>query len=166
MPKAVSNSSTLTHLSALGRLDLLQTWYEEVVIPPAVWKEVVEQGRGRAGSQEIKRAAVTGWIRIVAPTDELLIRLLKRELGEGEAEAIVLALQERSDILLVDESDARRVAEVYGLRKTGIVGILIRAKREGRIMSLAQELGRLRTEVGFWISDALYRQALEVVGEA
>ncbi len=36
---AVSDSSTLIHLAVLGRLELLQTWYEQVLIPPAVWRE-------------------------------------------------------------------------------------------------------------------------------
>ena len=67
--------------------------------------------------------------------------------------------------MLLDESDARRIAELFDLRKTGIVGLLIRAKREGRISSLREELDRLRGEGGFWIGDELYLQALKAVGE-
>jgi len=40
----VSNSSTLIHLSAIGRLVLLKDFYGQIIIPPAVWKEVVEEG--------------------------------------------------------------------------------------------------------------------------
>ena len=36
---AVSDSSTLIHLAVLGRLELMQMWYEQVLIPPAVWKK-------------------------------------------------------------------------------------------------------------------------------
>jgi predicted nucleic acid-binding protein len=43
MPEAVSDSSTLIHLAVLGHLQLLREFYDQVVIPPAVWKEVPHQ---------------------------------------------------------------------------------------------------------------------------
>lgn len=165
MPRAVSNSSTVIHLAVLGHMRLLQDFYEQVLIPPAVWKEVVEEGQGRAGVREVEEAARSGWLKVMAPTNELLVRLLKRDLDKGEAEAIALALEQKAEIALLDESDARGVADVYGLRKTGIVGLLIRAKNEGKIGSLRNELDRLRQDAGFWVRDDLYRIALEAVGE-
>ena len=165
MPAAVSDSSTLIHLAVLGRLGLLREFYDQVLIPPVVWKEVVEEGRGRAGAGEVEEASRSGWLKVMAPTDELLLRLLKRDLGEGEAEAIALVLEQKAEIILLDESDARRVADVCGLYKTGVIGLLMRAKREGKIDSLRQELDRLRQEGGLWISDDLYQQALEAGGE-
>lgn len=56
MPLVISDSSTLIHLARIGRLDLLQRFFESITIPPAVWREVVEQGRGRAGAIEIEQA--------------------------------------------------------------------------------------------------------------
>jgi len=38
-----SDSSTLIHLAAIGRLPLLREFYEKIIIPPAVWREVVEE---------------------------------------------------------------------------------------------------------------------------
>ena len=165
MPGAVSDASTLIHLALLGRLELMREFYDEVLIPPAVWKEVVEQGHGRAGAREVEEAARSGWLKVEAPTNELLLRLLKRDLDDGEAEAIALTVEREAEVVLLDESHARRRAGVYGLPKTGIVGLLIRAKREGKIALLRQELDRLRHDAGFWISDELYRQALKAVGE-
>ena len=66
---------------------------------------------------------------------------------------------------LLDELEARRVADVYGLPKTGVVGILIRAKLEGKVASLREELDRLRREASFWIGDEIYWQALKAVAE-
>jgi hypothetical protein len=165
MPAAISDSSTLIHLAALGRLILLREYYTEVFIPPAVWREVVEEGRGRPGAREVEEAARVGWLKVVAATDEPLVRLLKRELQDGEAEALALAVERQVEIVLLDESEARRVAAVYGLRKTGVVGILIQARLDGKVTSLRQELDRLRQDAGFWITEDLYRQALEAVGE-
>ncbi len=65
----------------------------------------------------------------------------------------------------LDELEARRVANVYRLHRTGVIGILIRAKLEGKVASLREELDRLRNEAGFWIGDEVYRRALQVVAE-
>ena len=93
------------------------------------------------------------------------MRLLQRDLNEGEAEVIALAVVRRADLVLLDESEARRVAELYGLVKTGVVGVMIRAKREGRVQSLQAELDKLRLQAGFWIEELLYHRALRVVDE-
>jgi predicted nucleic acid-binding protein len=166
MPGAISDSSTLMHLSMLGRLGLLQEFFGEVLVPPAVWREVVEEGRGRSGSQEVEEAARLGWLKIAAPTNQELVQLLKRSLDNGESEAIALALEHQPEVLLLDESDARRMADVYQLRKTGIIGLLMRAKHEGKLGSLRDELDRLRQEAGFWINDSLYQEVLQAMGES
>ena len=68
-------------------------------------------------------------------------------------------------IILVDETEARRVADLYGIPKTGIIGLLLRAKREKIIDLLKPDLDRLVIQSGFWISRSLYQQALEAAGE-
>jgi predicted nucleic acid-binding protein len=165
MPLVISDTSTLIHLAAIGRLALLRDLYQKITVPSAVWKEVVEGGKGRVGTVEIEAARQTGWIVMMPPTNEPLLRLLKRDLDEGESEAIALAIERQADLILLDETDARQVAERYSLPKTGVIGVLIRAKREGKIASLQAELDKLRSQGGFWIAEKLYQQALRAVGE-
>lgn len=165
MPKAISNSSTLIHLSSIGKLKLLREFYGKITIPSAVWKEVFEEGKDRIGATEVKKARQEGWIDVVSPTNEPLLQLLKRDLDDGEAEVIALAIEQKADIIFLDESDARRIAEIYGLPKTGVIGLLIKAKKEGKIKSLRKELEILRNKAGFWIKEELYQQALRSVGE-
>jgi len=86
-------------------------------------------------------------------------------LHEGESETIALAVQLTTDVVFLEESEARRTARVYGLNITGVIGILIRARREGRIPSLQEELDRLRNDAGFWIGDDIYKKALHASGE-
>ncbi len=161
----ISDSSTLIHLAAIGRLDLLRGLYGRIVVPPAVWKEVVEQGGERVGAAEVEQGKQAGWIEIQAATNQPLLRLLEHALDEGEAQVIALGVEQPDALVLLDESDARQIAAVYSLRKTGAIGVLVRAKREGKIESLRVELDRLRGQGGFWIEDGLYRQALQSVGE-
>ena len=40
MPAVVSDASVLICLGALGQLHLLRTFYQEILVPEAVWKEV------------------------------------------------------------------------------------------------------------------------------
>ena len=160
MPLAVSNSSPLIHLSLIGRINLLRR-FSGVFIPPAVWREVVEQGGSRPGATEIREARESGWLRVVEPSNTALVRLLEQELHPGEAECIVLAIEIRPDALLLDEAEARRIAGLYDLPVTGIIGLLIQAKHEGQVSSLAEEMNRLREQGNFRIHDALYRRVLE-----
>jgi len=165
MPNVISNASTLIHLTAIGRLALLKEFFSKITVPPAVWQEVVIKGSGQTGAAEVETASADSWIEVVPAENVALLSLLRRDLDEGEAEAIALALETAADLILLDESDARQAAEVLGLSKTGVIGLLIRAKLEGKIAKLRPELDRLREEGGFWISDDLYRRALEAVGE-
>ena len=164
MLKVISDASTLIHLTAVGKLSLLCDFYGNVIVPTAVWREVVLEGEERSGAVEVQQAHDSGWIEILEPSDQTLLRLLKQELHEGEAEAIALAIELGADLVLLDETEGRNIAELYHLRKTGVVGLLIRAKLQGDITSLRQKLDHLR-EGGFWISDKLYQRALKSVGE-
>jgi len=165
MGSVISDSSTLIHLAGIGRLDLLKRFFGRIIISPAVWREVVEQGEGRVGAVEVKNAHHAGWIDIGIPAEERLTLFLKRDLGDGEAETIALGLEINADLILLDECEARRIADLYGLSKTGVVGILIRAKREGHLDSLRTELDRLKYPGRFRIEDRLYHRALAAVGE-
>ena len=165
MDLVVSDTSTLIHLATIGRLSLLKELYGHIVVPPAVWREGVEQGRDRAGAVEVEQAHQEGWIDVMAPTDTALLRLLKRDLDDGESEVIALAIEQQASLVLLDESDARKAADLYGLPKTGVIGLLIRARQQGHIRSLKTELDKLLHQGGFWIEKMLYDRALGAVGE-
>jgi predicted nucleic acid-binding protein/dienelactone hydrolase len=161
----VCDSSTLIHLSAIGRLHLLKDLYGTLTIPAAVWREVVEEGSGRSGVAEVAVARRDGWIEILSATNEPLLRSLKHELDEGEAEVIALAIEKEANLVILDESEARRIAATFELPKTGAVGVLISARLKGKIPQLRDELDRLRGPGGFWIEETLYQKALQEVGE-
>ena len=119
------------------------------------------EGKGRDDAAKIAKA---NWIRVHKIKNEDLKRALMMELDEGEAEAIVLALEESIDLLLLDDYEARRVARSFGLKVTGTIGILLRAKYEGIIGSLKEEIERLM-KTGFWISVELYERILKEAKE-
>lgn len=161
----IADSSTLIHLAAIDRLDLLREFYGEIVVPEAVWLESVLQRAGKPGVERIEEARREGWIAVEPITEKPLRLSLTQALDEGEAEVLTLAIERQASLVLLDETEARRVAGTFGIPKTGVIGILIRAKAEGRIPSIGPELDKLRIRAGFWIARELYRKVLASVGE-
>lgn len=161
--KAVANSSVLISLSSIGKPKLLKEKFPEgILVPKAVWNEVVATGKGRLGAEEVGSA---NWIVVEEVEDRALVSLLSAELGEGEAEAITLAREKGVDVVLLDEKDARRSANRLGLKILGTVGILIWAKHMGIIFGLKKGLDHLQTKAEFHLSREVYERALQVVGE-
>ncbi len=149
---AVVDASPLIALARVGRLDLLCHVFERVLIPDAVAREIVESGSGRQGAIEVADAA---WLQKKAIHDTALARLLRQNLGAGEAEAIVLARETEGAILLMDERRGRAAAERLGLEVTGLVGVLIEARELGLLPDGETVMNKLRDQAGFWISDDL-----------
>ncbi len=103
MQTVVCDSSVLIHLANIRRLYLLKDFYEKILIPPAVWREVVEEGKEKDEVKLVKEAYSSGWTVIEAPANKPLVKLLERYLHPGEAETIALAVEE-SALILIDES--------------------------------------------------------------
>ena len=161
--RAVTNSSILIALSTIGQLSLLhQRFPDGVFLPQAVWREVVETGKGQPGAQDLASAS---WLTIRQVTNTSVISLLRIELDEGEAEAIALFAENPVDTILLDEKNARRVARQMGLPVLGTVGILIWAKQQGLIITLKEQLDALQNQGKFRLTQSLYQEALNRVGE-
>ena len=153
----VADTSPLIYLSRVGALNLLHDLFGEVVEPRAVWVEVVEQRTAAPGLDALKSAE---WLRVVDrewPGVDL-------GLDVGETAAILLAESLQADLLLIDERLGRRVAESRGLTVRGTLGVLVQARRAGRLPELRPLLETLVAD-GFRISPGLIREALAAVGE-
>jgi uncharacterized protein len=158
----VSNASPLINLAHIGQFALLREVYQGIVIPEAVWNEVVAEGSGQPGAAAVKRAT---WISVQPITNTLLVQSLRQDLDGGEAEAIVLALEINADLLLMDERLGRRVARHFGVSVSGLIGLCIEAKRKGIIAAIKPVLDSLRDRAGFRISPSLYELVLADSGE-
>lgn len=160
----VSDTSPLSCLAALGRLDLLEIQFGEISIPPMVKDELKKHPDARA-LELLEKAFEERKIQVRQSRDSDLIRVLQSNLDQGEAEAIALASELRVDRLLIDERDGRNWARQLDIPLTGTLGILMKAKFSGSIPSLSLALGTLRKQYGFFMSDDLVSRAIEEVGE-
>jgi len=103
-----SDASPIMNLAIMGQLDLLK-------LAQAIWKETVLDGEGKAGVSDIKKAK---WIKVVKVKKTPLVQLLKKDLDNGEAETIAYALQKKNVLVLLEEDDAKEMADFYGIEKT------------------------------------------------
>ena len=161
---AVSNTSPISNLASIGRLELLKSQFSEPWIPDAVAEELAAHPDPVARAM-IQNAIRESWIRIGAPKDSGLLRLLLLQLHRGEAEAIALATDLSADFVLMDEQEGRQLASKTGLAVTGVLGVLLRAKRVSEIAALRPELDMLRSKAHFFISPALEKKILAASGE-
>jgi predicted nucleic acid-binding protein len=161
MLKVVSNSSPLIHLAKLDLLHLLHNQFNEILIPRAVWAEAVEEAGNEPDAKAISKAS---WIKVREVSASALLTTLLAFLDKGESEAIALAIEIGADLILLDDSDARQAADFHGLKKIGLLGVLIKAKRQGNIPSLKISLDQL-CSTGFRLSVKIYNDVLRTVGE-
>ena len=159
---SISDSGPLIRYSAIERLDILRTVLGDIVIPPAVYDEVVRVGHAMPGAKEV---ALLPWIQVRELTTEIDRQVTAVRLGRGETEAIGLALQLHSTSTFAsDDRQARRLGERLGLRVTGSAGVLIEAKRLGVIDAVAPLLNELQ-EAGLYLGFSDVRKRLDLANE-
>jgi predicted nucleic acid-binding protein len=158
--RVVVNSSPLIVLFSSGQEALLGQLWHEVLVPGAVWSEVLAGGPQDAAAQQLPTAS---WARqvevpVIAPV------IAAWDLGPGESEVLTFALTHPGYRAMVDDAGARRCARTLGIPILGTGGALILAKRRGLIASVAESLTALRN-AGLWLSDELVTLLKQQAGE-
>ena len=148
----VSNSSPLISFEQLGKAELLVKLFNKVLIPPAVRQETYEV------------LPLPRWVEERSLSQPLSALTLRWRLGNGEREAIALALELQVDFLLMDDLAGRRVAISLGLKILGTLGILLQAKREKLIPAIKPLVEQLLA-VGFHADEDLVVRVLRSAGE-
>lgn len=145
---AVLDSACLIGLERIDRLDLLPKLLHPMLAPPAVCTEFGD---------------CPTWLTVTKPRDQGMVAALRINVDPGEAEAVALAYEKGMRIIL-DDRKAREVAHRLGLKVTGTVGLLVKAKQEGVIPAILPLLDDLDAN-NFRISAAVRAEALRLAGE-
>ena len=148
MPKVVSNTTPIISLLKIGKLEILKDLYDEIYIPQEVFNEI-EAGKHK---KYYLNLLTFEWIKIEQIQDRKSIAYFL-DLDKGQAEAIVLTTEIEADLILLDESPGRIHAKHAGLRVTGTIGILVKAKKQGLISELKPLILELK-EKGVWLSES------------
>ncbi len=162
MPERVTicNTSPLLYLHMVGQLELLPQLYGQVLIPPAVQAEL-EAGAQRGVNVPVVEALP--WLRVTPLASPALLPLAT-DLGRGEAEVIALGLERPNGRLVLDDTLARRIARLNGLRFTGTMGVVLKAKQRG-LLDVVKPIVLALRNAGLWLSDSVVTQVLRQGGE-
>lgn len=146
----VSNSSPLILLMASGHLDILLHAFDYVIAPSEVADEVQKFPSGLLSVRTVK--------------NRQQLESLASRMGRGEAAAVALALETPDAVVVLDDRKGRRAARDLNLPFVGTVGLVIEAKRRGRIVSARKVFDDLLS-VGMFASESVIRAAIEQAGE-
>lgn len=156
----VVNASPLIFLAGAGLLDFLRLIAETAVMPASVADEIHRRGLTDVTAQALQNN--TWIIRIEDPPIPRIIQAW--DLGEGESAVIAWAYIHPGTEAIIDDLAGRRCAAALGIPLRGTLGLILTAKRRGRIPQARPVLERLR-QAGMYLSDRVMSQALTLVGE-
>ena len=155
----IVNNTPLVAFWAIGRLDILRSLFDEILIPAAVRDEFL------ATEKESRRRTLReeSWIRVVEVQNPRRTQSFVG-LDTGETEVLVLAEEQGASLVLIDERKARRFAERMGLPLSGTLGVLLLAKEEKVISAIAPVLRKIQ-EAGLYFHSELIERVLQLAGE-
>ena len=157
--EVVINASPLITLFRSGQAHILPHLFKRIVVPQAVWQEVVQDDWNDAASRELRQQT---WP--VIEEVESSPRVAAWALGAGETAVLSYALTHVPLRAVVDDMDARRCAQTLDIQIFGTGGLLVLAKRRGVLPSVSDAIAKLRG-AGLWLSDDIARVLRAQAGE-
>lgn len=160
MAEIICDTSPLQYLHQLRHLDILPSLASRVLVPTAV---VEELGEGLRLGLDLPHVHALDWVEVVSPGSVPTLPLAT-ELGPGELQVLALALEHRDAVVVLDDRVARNVARTLDLKMTGTLGLLLDAKRLGRIERVEPLMDDLES-LGFHLADHTRAAVLILAGE-
>lgn len=156
----VSDTSPISNLIAIGKLEILYKTLGKIIIP------VAEEIRALALFKiDLSDFESVSWISIQSPTNIELVNELRKELDAGESEAIALSIELNAAFVLMDENIGRNIAKKHNIQSIGLLGILIKAKERRIIPKIKPIIEDLKEIAGFWVSDNVVKKILKIANE-
>lgn len=155
----VSDTTPLHYLILLGRADILQTLFGNIVLPEAVFAEMQHERTPELVKTWV--AALPAWIEVRRPSPNFLASV--KQLGKGETQAIALALEMKAEALLADDKQAIKEARRNNLIVVTTLGILERAA-EKNLVDFSKALSELSKTNFHLPSDNIIQEVLRRAG--
>ena len=159
MPNVVVNSTPIISLHCIDKLDLLSKMYHAVYIPYGVYEEVCVDG-------DVREETLVYYPNITVKriANEDARKYFKTALHKGEVETMILADELKADACIIDDRLAREYARHLGLKITGTLGVLIKAKERG-LIDLITPYMDLLLQNDVFIGDSIYETAKRLAKE-
>lgn len=156
----ICNTTPLLYLHQLGLLQIIPKICGNIIIPPAV---VIELNAGKEQGVDVPDVAEYSWIQVKIPLSTSANSLIC-DLGEGETEVLLLALEYQSSLVILDDTLARRYAVFNKILVIGTCGLLLKAKSCGIILDVSSILNQLENK-GFYLSHELKTVVIRLANE-
>lgn len=150
----VSDTTALTTLMKAGLESVLERLFGKVIIPEMVAIELRQY-----------HSDIPPWCEIHYIHQHPLLPVVSMTIDAGEAEAICLALELKTDVILLDDRKGKREAESHGLSCLSLPAILLEAKRQGLISSLKEAFGLLDERGSYRLKTQAMEALLREAGE-
>jgi predicted nucleic acid-binding protein len=155
--KTFVDSSTIIALSRIGELDLLRKLLGKIYITKSIEKELLVNKYPETDKIE---KAIGDWI-VSEKVKGNIKQYTKYGLGEGEAS---LFLTENKARLVIDELNARRIADVENRDYSGLLGLIVAAVEMKKIdKEKAKDVIAKLAESDFRMTVALYKNIMEKI---
>lgn len=141
MPEVISDTSPLQYLTQINLLHILPALAGRIIVPQAVVEELAQ---GRAAGLSLPDPSVIEWMIIRRSVGASALAIVT-DLGPGETETLLLALESQDALVILDDALARRIAQTQGIRVIGTLGVLLEAKRAGHVPLIRPYLDQLDT---------------------
>ena len=159
----ISDTTPIISLIKINRLDLLEKWFGEVLVPEAVFRELTTNIAFKNEADIVKSSS---FIKTSSIQNRKSLEILQAASGldDGESEAIILADELKPDVLIIEERRGRKVAQNLGIAISGTVGILIQAHCESMIsVDEVKNCFEYLKNSCIRLSDSLIQEALSIM---
>jgi len=161
LPEVICNTSPLQYLYQADLLYILPALIKQLTVPSAV---VQELAIGRKLGIKLPDIQSLEWIIVKRPSNESALPLIN-DLGAGEAQVLLLALELPGAVVILDDALARRAASMRKIPLTGTLGLLLDAKRAGLISEIRPVLDHLQS-LRFRLAPHTRAAVLKLAGES
>lgn len=158
----VTDTSVVLNLTWLREGRLLAALFGSVLAPPAVRAEFE---RLALADHRFRGLRFPDFIILESPTSLPDALTANEDLDAGEIAALALALERGIRYVLIDETAGRAAAIALGLQPSGLLGLLVEAKKRALISAVLPLLDQLRDSARFRVGDALRNRIAALAGE-
>ena len=160
----ISNSSPLMLLAKINKLSVLEKLYKKISIPYGVYNEVIAKGKKENYSDAAlieRHINEVIFVINLKPEYRKEAEKLREIIGSGESEAIALCLQEKAKLLLIDNLEPRRIAQIKSIKCRSTPGILLEAFKNRIIVFNEYESAIKELSKYAWLSGDIVAYFLE-----
>lgn len=156
--RVLIDASSLIALAKIGAIDLLKNVFGEIFITEKIEHEVVF---GRSMDAAIVKERIGKWIKVLKFMPRGHFKDLKG-IGDGERSILEYAKDNAGTLLILDEIEARTIAESENINYTGTVGLIVFAYETGKISrEEGIDLFKKLSKSNFRMTVELYDWAME-----